>query len=459
MSTFHLNRILLVGLLMTSLTVAAAPVTPNYRIVNTTEYGRAAMTDRSDANTVTSALLLTVGDLTRYFGTKPAVRQAYDDAKDHRSGGATFTVSANGVALKGLITCRLNSTGATVGVIYIRTDAPAGEWEKLTSTSGPSKSAATGKGAASPGEAPQAATPAGMRTYNFPDGTGFIGLADGWSTQAQSCLHGAQLDGPHGENIVIGSSISGVIPNSSLAGMGGFVSPFGTPAQILGAIGPQISMMSQRQGGPAKVFDSIVQGKTLPAQVPGGLHTEVTLGVTETDRTGQSRHFKVASDIEVVAISATGWMLMINQVRAPDEFFQRDLPTMIAMAKSWRINVDVVNRMNGQASQAQNQWFANQQKAHQDQVAGYERQNQQWRQSQLANDQRNQNWHAQEKSSARHNDDFSEVIRGTRTVEDTRTGERHSVDLGNVDSIADSLNRDEAGRYRQIPLRDENNPQ
>jgi hypothetical protein len=47
------------------------------------------------------------------------------------------------------------------------------------------------------------------------------------------------------------------------------------------------------------------------------------------------------------------------------------------------------------------------------------------------------------------------VIRGVRTVEDTQTGYRTSVDLGNVDQIVDKLNEHDPGRYIQIPLRDE----
>ena len=45
-----------------------------------------------------------------------------------------------------------------------------------------------------------------------------------------------------------------------------------------------------------------------------------------------------------------------------------------------------------------------------------------------------------------------------RTVEDTRTGERTSVDLGNVNEIVDKLNEHNPDRYIQIPLRDELHP-
>ena len=51
--------------------------------------------------------------------------------------------------------------------------------------------------------------------------------------------------------------------------------------------------------------------------------------------------------------------------------------------------------------------------------------------------------------------DFDETIVGSRDVLDTATGEKTSVDLGNVNAIVDRLNQNDPGRYQQIPLRDE----
>jgi hypothetical protein len=46
-------------------------------------------------------------------------------------------------------------------------------------------------------------------------------------------------------------------------------------------------------------------------------------------------------------------------------------------------------------------------------------------------------------------------MRGYRTVEDSQTGERRSVDYLNLDEIVDDLNKGDPDRYRQIPLGDE----
>lgn len=48
--------------------------------------------------------------------------------------------------------------------------------------------------------------------------------------------------------------------------------------------------------------------------------------------------------------------------------------------------------------------------------------------------------------------DFIETIRGYRTIEDTRTGQRASADLGDIDNIVQKLNERDPDRYRQIPL-------
>ena len=55
----------------------------------------------------------------------------------------------------------------------------------------------------------------------------------------------------------------------------------------------------------------------------------------------------------------------------------------------------------------------------------------------------------------KNNDDAVEVQRGTRAIEDTRTGRRADVNLGDSDQITDGLNRNDPDRYRQIKLRDQ----
>ena len=72
--------------------------------------------------------------------------------------------------------------------------------------------------------------------------------------------------------------------------------------------------------------------------------------------------------------------------------------------------------------------------------------------------QHNENWRQTEIAKGRSNADFVESIRGYRTVVDTQTGEKTSVDYNNVNEIVNSANEQNPGRYVQIPLRDEMYP-
>ena len=117
---------------------------------------------------------------------------------------------------------------------------------------------------------------------------------------------------------------------------------------------------------------------------------------------------------------------------------------MLAIATSLKTDPAAVQRATGRAIDAQDANFRALQKAHATQVAGFD--------DYMKSQQRNSL--IRDRSAT----DFDEVIRGQRTVEDTRTGERTSVDLGNVNEIVDKLNEHNPDRYIQIPLRDELHP-
>jgi hypothetical protein len=67
----------------------------------------------------------------------------------------------------------------------------------------------------------------------------------------------------------------------------------------------------------------------------------------------------------------------------------------------------------------------------------------------------NKSWADRQKSQDRGHADFIETIRGTRTIEDTRTGQRGDADLGWSKETVDTLNEGDPGRFREIPLRDQ----
>ena len=231
----ELHWICIVACLAVTLPAQAAKSGAQYRTVNSTQFGRAVVGQRADARSVKSAVQLTLRDLEQYFGTAPKVHSAYEDAKDPRSGGATFLITTNGVQVKGLVTCKIGPQSVSVAVVYIRADAPPVEWRRLTQSPQPDSGeapVAKGKGP-SPAKAP-------LHTYVFPDGTGSIGLAEGWHTNVQSAMQGVPVQGPNEAQVMVAGALSVLTPNSSLARNGvGLVAPFGTPLNVVKMLGPQ----------------------------------------------------------------------------------------------------------------------------------------------------------------------------------------------------------------------------
>jgi hypothetical protein len=114
------------------------------------------------------------------------------------------------------------------------------------------------------------------------------------------------------------------------------------------------------------------------------------------------------------------------------------------MTNSLKTNDAAIQQKTQQNIQASNQRFAAQQRSEKELTDAYDSYNKDMERNSVI--------------QSRSNDNFDEIIRGYRTVEDTQTGEKSSVDLGNVDNIVDNLNRGDPGRYVQIPLRDEADP-
>jgi hypothetical protein len=145
--------------------------------------------------------------------------------------------------------------------------------------------------------------------------------------------------------------------------------------------------------------------------------------------------------LEVYPLGPGAWAFFATQLTAPQETFKQDLPVMLAQCNSLKENAAVIQQKTRENIAAQNQRFAAMQAAN--------------KQVQDAFDAKNRSWERDQLIRSRSNTDFDETIRGYRTVEDTRTGERASVDLGNVHDVVEGLNRYDPDRYKEIPLRDE----
>jgi hypothetical protein len=442
---------------------AAAPgdVPAGYRIISVTDFGKAIATRKPGGQSVQKTVQATVRDLTKAFGAPPVVSNPYEDVEDHRSGGASFDVEVRGWPVRGAIFCKLVPKGTEVTVVFGRPDTPPEEWSRLSNAASAPPTLAPAASAPPPPARANAAAPvesaapfhvsvahAHLRPYHFPDDTGTVGIADGWRCNNPSAMGGFLIEGPANQRITSGTMYTISTPSSPLRFPGSLVAPFTTPAEAFKILVPQWSQKSARAGGPSFEVDDVVPRATSKSLNPSGRAAQITYGVTEM-RNGSRAHYRALALVDFGPIpngnrAPITLTMMVTALRAPDATFKRDLPLMLQMTNSFRENAQVITRKSNQQLAAQKQRFATQQAQMRDKQQTFEN-----------------NLHDQARASnarSRSNDDFDEYIRGTRTVEDTRTGEKASVDLGYVDQTTDTLNQNDPGRYRQIPLRDEADP-
>jgi hypothetical protein len=335
----------------------------------------------------------------------------------------------------------------------------------------------TGAGDAQPTaqEKPAVAPAVALQTYRFPDGTGTVGIAPGWTTNATGCLDSFSVTGPADQRISFGLSFGISEPDGQLMRshaqiaeqsrqMG--VQPPPPPQVIIGRYSepgdairmliPQLSRLSAQRGGPVSELRSLKVLEEKPSPIPDSKSAVVTYDfMMAKSPDAPMRPFRGTAHVTTSRLSQDMWTVFLTELVAPVDTFDHDLPMMLAMSNSLKVNQEVMARKSQQrlndGSAAHAQRMADQkarfeagQAAHKSMQDTFDRQNDAWRAGQVG--------------QARRHDDVIETIRGERTIEDTRTGDRAQTDLGHVDNTVERLNESDPGRYRQIPLRDENNP-
>ncbi len=454
-----------------------------YTTEASTDFGKSLVTQKANVKSVQAALEATFPDLARYFGSRPEIGKAYEDARDHSSGGATFSSTLKDQKIKGVVSCKLTAAGATVAVIFDRADAGKADWDKLTSPPSPAQSDTQAT------DAPNLLG-ADARTYQFPDGTGTLTLAAGWKSEAPSAISPVFITGPADQTIAIGNIFNVQTPDSPLMKliehneaimrqMGGnpparapmLVADFTDPVQAMTDLGPQISKISESRGGPSGHLDKIISHEDAPCDLKDGKAAIISWDGTRTlnERTLELRGL---GTIQMAPIVEGTWMYCFTGFTSPRTTFEQDKPLMLAMIKSEHVDAEMASqRMREQRDQQmamlnqqadanaaqlqrnhdqfmhdQAQRFADGQARHAEQIAGYQRHNDQWK--------------ADELQKSRNAADFIETIKGTRTIYDTQTGATGTADLNYATGVVDSLNNAalDPNRFVQIPLRDEMYP-
>ncbi len=468
---------------------------PGYGVALSLDSGKSLVTQKANVTTVDAALLATFPDLTSYFGNQPTIGTAYQDAQDSTVGGATFTATYKGQPISGIVSCKLQNGGANIAVIFDRTDAPKADWEKLMNP--PSQPAAA------PSATPTAAAPApasnvALTEYDFPDGTGSIGIAAGWTTSAQSEVSPGVITGPAGQTIILFNGVGVQTPdspqvqsrqqmearwaqmnaNNAARGLPPIqmkpqppilVAPFTDPVTAVQNMVPQFSLRSVFNNGPSLTFGKIISSEDRASPLPNGKAATVTYSFTRVQN-GQSTPFRVQAAVIVSSQSTTSWFWYTPYAaQAPDSTFDQDLPVMMAMVNSNKVNqqraMQVAQARNQATQQAGQQLIAAQQAqdqalnnmAKQDADTQSQIHQEQQQQTQAQYDAHNQQFSDYELQRSRHAADFDESIIGTRTIYDTVTGQTGYADLTDVSGVVDSLNKAalDPNRFVQIPLRDQ----
>ena len=421
------------------------------KILAASEAGKAVFYELPKAENVNDAVAATMPELAKLIGSKVTVEKAFANNDGKTRGGASFTAEAGGHSVKGmLLVGQSEKAGEVATAIYARVDAPAEQvaplWAALPKTEK-------------------------TTTFSFPDGTGSIELPAGWTTDSQTLDNGVAVKGPHDDTISIGQSLGVQSPDSPLLQMMAqteaqsrqmgmappprppmLIATFAAPAEALRELVPQFDTFSRRSGGPSIQLEKITETHDTPAQLPGGRAQSVDYLWAKNDL-----HMRSVIQAESAPLGSGGWMETFTELSAPADRFDADVVTMLQIVKSVKADQAVMQQhsnarlaamqQQGQDLQQQQQArFESGQRAHEQQMAGYAAHNEAWKNQELA--------------KSRSNADFVEVIRGTRTVQDTATGTQSDVDLGNVNGVVNSLNQqtNDPNRFVQIPLRDQEYP-
>jgi hypothetical protein len=435
--------------------VPAGSVPAGYTVAANTDSGRVMVASKPAYQTLTAALQATMPELVPYFDGRPKIIRGYQDTRDPNHGGVSFTATLKGQAVNGLVACKISAQSSAITVVYCKAGATAADWAALK---GSQQQAVAGGDGGGDGGGAAAAGPVALHPYRFPDGTGVIGLADGWTTNAGSCNGEVIITGPANQLITMGFVLNVITPDSPaiqrnqqynayeqrVGGrprpLGALISPYGDPVQVWNAIAPELSQLNESKGAPTFTLDHLREAGPSQALSPRAHAVFANYGIT-LSANGQQLHRLVLAKLTVNPITNDSFKFGVLSVAAPDATYKQDLPTMLAMTNSLQENSAVFAQQTQQTIAGMNGRFAAQQAAQQKVEA--------------ANDEHNQDVAQNQLITERSNTNEDEIIRGDRTVVDTTTGEKTSVDLGNVDQIVDNLNAGDPGRYKEIPLRDE----
>ena len=409
---------LLCSLLACALASAQQGPPPGYQLLTDPRVSGGLLIAQRPAQGATSLLAQAFGEVTPFFDRRPGVFGAFRDEYDQRAEagfhGTIGRAPVQGVAFAVVV--------AGVGTVGLAFDSPHTVAQTLP------RLRQLGAARIGPGEDPTRAL--NWRIAPFPDGSGQMKLPDGWQyTFAQKGMVAAM--GPQG--IIERAVASRVMSRAGAAQMaamyptlpwsGAVLDPTDPVSAFVEFAAQTAASIARRSGQPADRLTRVIEAIPVALQAPG--LTQAAYIDYEVQRAGGV--WRGLTLVILGSIMSDGsWLFYQTYVSSPAQTFAQNLPVLVRIWNSALTAPHVIQERLDNALNSLRE-------------AG-----EIWRQS-------TQNRHQAEQRIA---DNWTEVLRGTRVIEDTRTGTRVDANLAYSAEIVDRLNRQSPGRYREIPLRE-----
>jgi hypothetical protein len=411
---------LLLCLAACDLAFAQQGLPPGYQLLTDPHTSGGILVAERPAQGATSVLMQALGEVTPFFDRRPGVFAAFRDAYDQRA-EAGFQGAIRGAPVQGVASATVLSGVGTIGFAFDSPQTIVQTLPRLRQLAAP---------LLGPGQDPTAALT--WRIVPFPDGSGQMELPDGWQyTFAQKGMVAAM--GPQG--IIERSVATRIMTRAGAARLAAMYPTLPVPGPVLDPTNPVSAFVeffgqtaagnARRSGQPPERLLRVIEASPVALQAPG--LAQAAYIDYEVQRAGGV--WRGLTLVILGSIMSDGsWLFYLTYVSSPTQTFAQNLPVLVRIWNSALTAQHVIQERLDNALNSLRE-------------AG-----EIWRQS-------TQNRRQAEQRMA---DDWTEVFRGTRVVEDTRTNTRTDVPIGYSTEIVNHLNLQSPGRYREIPLRELN---
>ena len=389
---------------------------PGYQLLTAPQTsGGLLLTRRQAAASAVQLLRQGFREVAPFYDRRPEALGGYAETRDQYA-EAGFRTASRQLPITGVAFAVIGRGTGTLGFAFDTPNTLAQSLPRLLQLVGGPEG----------GDAPGCAPPAqGWQVVPFPDGSGQLELPEGWRITGAS-RGTVSAEGPQG--VITRAAQAMVLTRAAASQMRGAPFPVADPTDPVTpfmAVGAYWSALRHQQGLPAIRVTRILQ--VTPVVPPSSSFIHDAYLDLEVDF--QGRPYRALAHVLVGAVMDGFYLYQESGGGSPAECFAEHLPTLMRILGSARTASHVINETLQRAHRSQ-------QEAHDI-----------W-------------WDAtrnQERARDRMHDNWTEAFRGTRVVEDTRTGTRGDVNLGYSTEIVRRLNQQEGyERYRVIPLQELN---